>query len=72
MVPMPSMVLTHSRCVWPARQLFLAQLPRSNVTNTFLYLGMALVKRLERKKEVRMDESQEEEEEGGSKTRRGR
>lgn len=69
MVPMPSAVLTHSRCVWLARQLFLAQLPRSNVTNTFLYLGMALVKRLE-KKEVRMDESQEEE--GGSKTRRGR
>lgn len=32
--------LTHSRCVSLARQLFLAQLPWSNVTNTFLYLGM--------------------------------
>lgn len=45
--------LMHSRCASLARQLFLAQLPWSNVTNTFLYLGMdgSGVAAAERKKE---------------------
>lgn len=54
-VPVPSAVLTHSRCVWLARELFLAQ-PASAKCHKYFPLfrnGSELV--AGEKKEVRMD-----------------